>query len=60
MSRLFKGVMIILSVKCGDCLSFPIDLLNRIVDIQSTKPNVQVRLTRVGVKKSKVKLTYSG
>ncbi len=37
-------------------MSFPIDLLNRVIDIQSTKPNVQLRLTRVGVKNLKLNL----
>jgi len=41
-------------------LSFPIDLLNRVIDIQSTKPNVQVRLTRVGVKNLKLNLRIVG
>ncbi|MFQ6068432.1 MAG: GTP cyclohydrolase MptA [Candidatus Bathyarchaeia archaeon] len=37
-------------------MSFPIDLLSRITDLQSTKPNVQLRLTRVGVKNLKLSL----
>ena len=31
-------------------MSFPVDLLSRVTDIQSTRPSVQLRLTRVGVK----------
>lgn len=41
-------------------MSFPIDLLSRITDIQSTKPNVQLRLTRVGVKNLKLSLHILG
>jgi len=41
-------------------VSFPIDLLSRITDIQSTKPNVQLRLTRVGVKNLKLSLHIVG
>ncbi len=41
-------------------MSFPIDLLSRITDIQSTKPSVQLRLTRVGVKNLKLNLHIIG
>jgi GTP cyclohydrolase-4 len=41
-------------------VSFPIDLLSRITDIQSTKPNLQLRLTRVGVKNLKLSLSIIG
>lgn len=37
-------------------VSFPIDLLNRIADLQSTRPRVQLRLTHVGVKNLKLSL----
>jgi len=38
-------------------MSFPVDLLSRVMDIQSTKPGFQLKLTRVGVKNLKIKLT---
>lgn len=41
-------------------MSFPIDLLSRITDIQATPPNVQLKLTRVGVKNLKFKLQVLG
>jgi GTP cyclohydrolase-4 len=41
-------------------MSFPIDLLSRITDIQSTRPNIQLRLTRVGVKNLKLSLHIIG
>jgi len=41
-------------------VSFPTDLLSRITDIQSTKPSVQLRLTRVGVKNLKLSLHIIG
>lgn len=41
-------------------MSFPIDLLSRITDIQTTRPNVQLRLTRVGVKNLKLSLRIIG
>lgn len=41
-------------------MSFPIDLLSRITDIQSTRPDVQVKLTRVGVKNLKLNLQVLG
>lgn len=41
-------------------MSFPIDLLSRIIDLQSTRPNVQIRLTRVGVKNLKLSLHITG
>lgn len=37
-------------------MSFPIDLLSGITDLQSTKPTVQLRLNRVGVKNLKLSL----
>lgn len=41
-------------------MSFPIDLLNRITDLQTTRPNFQLRLTRVGVKNLKLSLRIIG
>lgn len=41
-------------------MSFPIDLLSRITDLQTTRPNVQLRLTRVGVKNLKLSLRMIG
>lgn len=40
--------------------NFPASLLNKITDIQYTKPNVQLRLTRVGVKNMKLHLRIVG
>lgn len=59
---LLKGGRIILNfcLKNGAGLSFPIDLLSRITDIQSTKPSIQLRLTRVGVKNLKLDLHITG
>jgi GTP cyclohydrolase-4 len=37
-------------------LSYPIDLLDRITDIQTTPPEIKVKLTRVGVKNLKLNL----
>lgn len=38
-------------------MGFPIDLLSRVIDIQSTKPRFPLKLTRVGVKNLRIKLT---
>lgn len=37
-------------------MEFPIDLLSRVLDLQSTRPDVRLRLTRVGVKNVKLSL----
>jgi GTP cyclohydrolase-4 len=47
-------------LKNGEHLSFPVELLSHITDIQSAKPNVQIKLTRVGVKNLKLNLHIIG
>lgn len=40
-------------------MSFPAYLLSRITDLQTTRPNIQLKLTRVGVKNLKLSLQIS-